>query len=373
MRNDIDLVLNRSIAGPYYRQHAGFFLFIFFLLFGTQPSLYQALQFHEAIIEGILTNTSFFLMALTLWTLYAAKIIQFMQSNTQKKAFQFLGSLQVISKRKRIYHLLRLQTNLFAPVWVYSLFIFWIAIKGQYVKGAVGVIVVLVLLSTASVLLFDFLLRRGSTFAVSRIKYPFRLPGGLFSFLLRFIFREQFIVLLVVKTVSFFCLYGLAKLETRVYEDRLLWLIYLTVLIGHSIIIYRNHHFIESKLYFFRNLPLKKLHLFLSLLVIYVVILLPEIWALKGVAIIQQESGNYLWMILSGPCILLLLHCLLYTEDMKMEAYMQLVFGAWIVLVFFSLSENKWLIPIICGLMALFIFFSSYYSYEKKAATEKLE
>jgi hypothetical protein len=233
--------------------------------------------------------------------------------------------------------------------------------------------VVLILLSIASVLLFDFLLKRGSAFSLPRVKYPFRLPGGLFSFLLKFIFREQFMVLLVIKCISFFCLYGLAKLETRVYEDRLLWLIYLTVLIGHSIIIYRNHHFIESRLYFFRNLPLRRLNLFLSLLVIYIVVLLPEIWALKGVAIIQQESANYIWMILSGPCILLLMHCLLYTEDMKMEAYMQLVFGAWIVLIFFSLSDNKWMIPIICGLMSLFIFYSSYYNYEKKAVVEKLE
>lgn len=180
-------------------------------------------------------------------------------------------------------------------------------------------------------------------------------------------------MLLLLKLVTFSCLYFFAKTDAQVFEARMLWLLYLTALIGHSILIYRNHHFIETKIPFYRNLPVRPIITLLTLLGIYTIVLIPEIWALKGVAIQQHAIMDYVWMILTGPSLLLLLHCLLYTDDMKMEGFLQLLFGVWIVTLFFSLSSNRWLMPLIFLGMAVFIFFSSYYKYEKNMEVEGLE
>lgn len=153
----------------------------------------------------------------------------------------------------------------------------------------------------------------------------------------------------------------------------MLWLLYITILIGHSIIVYKNFHFIEAELNFYRNLPVRNLVTLLSLLGVYTIILLPEAWALRGVIINHGNAKDFIWMILTGPSLLLLLHCLLYTEDMKMEEFLKLLFGIWIVFVFFSLSRSHWLIPAIAITFSTIVFLMSYYKYEKNSEIEGLE
>lgn len=371
--NTIARIVHRSVTSPYYRQHAGLFLFLFFLLFGTQPSFIDAVQFHYAIIKSILSSGTFFIIAASIWLAYGIKTVHFFYTTIHKDAYLFLQQLKSIPAKLRILYLFRLQTSLFAPVWVYGMVVLLIAFKEQlHING----LLVLLAISTTSLLctwLYYFILNHGSSSFLNS-KNIFRpLPQNLFSFLLRFTFGEQFVALFIVKLISFFCLYSIAKLETGLYEDRILWLVYITALIGHCMIIYKNHHFTETKLSFYRNMPVSFVTILLSLAAVYTVILLPEIWALKGVAFYQHQVTDYIWMVLTGPSLLLLLHCLLYTDDMKMDNFIQLILGIWIVTIFFSLSANRWMLPIIFSVMAIIVFYTSYYNYEKKANVEALE
>ena len=199
------------------------------------------------------------------------------------------------------------------------------------------------------------------------------IPKTLFGFVLKFVFRRQFITLLIVKLLSFGCLYFFVRTEASVFEERMLWMLYLTSLIGHSIIVYKNFHFMEAELAFYRNLPVKGLSTLLSLLCVYCILLLPEAWALRALIVSKDNAAEYIWMILTGPSLLLLLNSLLYTEEMKMEEFLKLLFGVWVVFVFFSLSRNHWLLPAICFIFSPIIFLMSYYKYEKNTEIEGLE
>jgi len=368
-------ILHRSVTTPFYRRHSGFFLFVFFLLFGLQPNFKQTLEFHYVILDGISSSANFFFIALLTWFLYAGKTIHFFKGCVKTRAYYFLQYLNALSPGKRFLRLLILQLQLLAPVLFYGMAVVIVAIANHHITGAIAVIFTLAGLSFFTTMAANLLLQKTkpSLLILKLPNFPFNLPRNLFSFLLKFIFTEQFIVLLFLKLVTFSCLYFFAKTDAQVFEDRMLWLVYLTSLVGHSILIYRNHHFLETKMCFYRNMPVKPLNTLFSLLGVYLVVLIPEIWALKGVAIQQQAVMDYIWMILSGPSLLLLLHCLLYTDDMKMEGFLQLLFGVWIVSLFFSLSSTRWLMPLIFLGMAVFIFFSSYYKYEKNMAIERLE
>ena len=368
-------ILHRSIAAPYYRRHAGLFLFIFFLLFGLQPNFKQTLEFHYVIINGIATSAGFFFIALIIWFLFACKTIHFFYGCIKNKTYNFLQNLNAVSPEKRCIQLLLLQLQLLAPVLCYGLAVVIIAFINLHIAGGLMVVAALACLCTFTTGAAYFLLQKTKSagLKITLPFFPFHFRGNLFSFLLKYIFIEQFIVLLLFKSVSFSCLYFFAKTDVLVFEDRMLWLLYLISLAGHSIFIYRNQHFMETKMMFYRNLPVKPFATLLSLLGVYIIVLIPEIWALKGVAIQQQAVINYIWMILTGPSLLLLLHCLLYTEDMKMEAFLQLLFGVWIVALFFSLSSYHWLLPLICLSMAILIFFTSYYGYEKNTKVKGLE
>jgi hypothetical protein len=365
--------LQRSVVAPFYRRNSGFFLFIFFLLFGLYPNFQQTLELHYVFINGISSSDEFFSIALLVWLLYSFKTIQFVNGCAKSKAYNFLQVLNALAPGKRFFQLLLLQLQLLIPVLCYGLAAFIIAVINHHTAGALAVVCTLLCLSTFTTA-FVFSLLQRTKWAEFKIVLPsLHFPGNLFSFLLKFIFNEQFVVLLVLKLITFSCLYFFAKTDAQVFEDRMLWLVYLTALVGHSILIYRNHHFMETKMSFYRNLPVKPLSTLLSLLGVYIIILIPEIWALKGVAIEQHAPIDYVWMILTGPSLLLLLHCLLYTDDMKMEGFLQLLFGVWIVTIFFSLSSNRWLLPLICLGMAVIIYFTSYYRYEKNTEVEALE
>ncbi|MGZ8558681.1 MAG: hypothetical protein ACXWWC_10120 [Chitinophagaceae bacterium] len=138
-------------------------------------------------------------------------------------------------------------------------------------------------------------------------------------------------------------------------------------------LVYNNFLFIEGELSFYRNLPVPGAVTLLSLLGVYTVILLPEAWALRGLMINHGHAADYIWMILAGPSLLLLQHCLLYTEDMKMEEFLKLLFGVRIVMIAFSLSKSLWILPAVCFVFATIIFFISYDKYEKNTEVEGLK
>jgi hypothetical protein len=371
--NTIFFILQKSVAAPYYRQHAGLFLFCFFLLFGTQPSLADALIFHFSIIQSILSSSLFFWIAAALWFIYAFKTVHFFFSCIKKDAYSFLLQLLAVPIKKRYIALARLQTILFLPVWIYGFIIFIIAVKENHFAEGLYVFITVTLLSLLSIFLFNLILEKGKAFSFFPAWLKIRYPANYSFILLRNVFNEQFLALLITKLLTFFGLYSLTRLEKNYFDDRILWLYYISSLAGHCLLVYKNHHFTEKWLAFYRNLPVKPIQTIASLFIVYIILLLPEFWALKGIATHQHAVAEYGWMLLAGPSVLLLFHCLLYTEDFSMESFIQLVFGLWLVLIFFSLSSWKWMIGLVCSAMAIFIFISSYYSYEKKAEVEKLE
>ncbi|MEP7377586.1 MAG: hypothetical protein ABI675_29545 [Chitinophagaceae bacterium] len=372
--NTLAKILNRSIAGPFYRQHAGAFLFLFFLLFGIQPSFNDALRTHYAFITGILTSLNFFFIALSCWIFYAVKTFLFFLSCLQKEAYDFLYDLNALQPRKKFMLLLKLNIVLLAPVLCYGVFIAGVAIKDRhFFSGLVVVLVILILHLLAAFATYLLIQKAKFLQQVIRKNVLLPLPKTLFGFVLKFVFRRQFITLLIVKFLSFGCLYFFVRTEASVFEERMLWMLYLTSLIGHSILVYKNFHFMEGELSFYRNLPVSGFSTLLSLFCVYVVLLLPEAWALRALITNRGNASEYLWMLLTGPSFLLLLHSLLYTEDMKMEEFLKLLFGVWLVFVFFSLSRNHWLLPAICFVFSPVIFLISYYKYEKNTEIEGLE
>lgn len=371
--NPVSNILSRSITLPFYRQNAGLLLFLFFLLFGTQPSLYHILTFHYALIKSVLNLDSFFLLTLAVWALYAFKVIFFITGCLKKESYDFIFGMNEVDAVKKFWYLFRMMVLLLAPALLYGMVVITIAVKEKLWTGASVVLlsmIVLLFLTTYIIYLIWEKAKGLQELSKSKITLPVIIPVSLFRFCLRFIFQRQFLALLITKLLSFSIIYFFTRIESQLFENRMLWLIFITALIGHSFIIYRVFHFIEQDLGLYRNMPVKATLLLLTLFLVYCILLLPEAWALLGVAINQHNWQDYGWMLLTGPSLLLLINSLLYTEDMKMEEFLKLLFGIWIVFILFSLSKNHWLIPLICILLGTIIFLMSYRRYEKDMEVE---
>jgi hypothetical protein len=373
MQNPVDRILYRTISQSFYRQHAGVFLFLFFLLFGIHPSFGDALRFHYALAHSIITDSLFFLVALFVWLLYTFKTVHFVYQLLKKESHDFIFLMNALPVSTRINHLLRVNGMLLMPAALYALLLVVVGIREKSTGGAMAAVLitgVLIVLATLGSL--ALLTKAKGIQQVSQRKPGPRLFINLFGFVLRFVFNRQFVALLIVKSLSFAALYFFSEIDSNVFEDRMLWLLLITSLIGHSVLVYRNFHFMEQELSIYRNLPLKSTVVLASLFAVYCVLLIPEAWALRGAIVIQHRAVDYIWMILTGPAMLLLLHALLYTRDMNIGEYLQLLFGVWIVCIFFSLSANHWILPLVCITAAVVIFRISWREYEKNADVEEM-
>lgn len=370
----ISVILSRSVTEQFYKQHAGAFLFAFFILFGIQPSAADLLQFHYSVIVSILQSATFFGIAALVWSLYTLKAVLFIRGCLKKESYDFIYLLHGVERKTSVLELARMLAVILAPVFVYGSVIMIVAVQRKLWLQGTGVLAMVLLLFAVSVMISWRLIQNGKNNQLTGRKTG--LPGvrsGLFSMLMQFVFRKQFITLLILKTVAFTALYFFAKTDSQVFEGRMLWLLFITVLIGHGVIIFRNFQFMENDLYFYRNMPVSKWYTLLSLLALYSIMLIPEFWALKGIIFIQHDLREYCWLLLTGPSVLLLIHSLLYSEDNKMEEFLALLFGIWVVFIFFSLSGNRWLMPAVGCVFGLVIFMVSYYRYEKKVDTEVSE
>ncbi|MBS1935246.1 MAG: hypothetical protein JST96_14695 [Bacteroidetes bacterium] len=373
--NIIFKTVTNSVVKPFYREHAGLFIFLVFILFGIYRSVAEVINFHYFIIHSILTKPTYLVVAVLLWFLYAVKIIYFVHGYVNKESYVFLQNLNALTEKNRLLLLLQIQSVLFAPVLIYSLAIFFVAAKEKTYIGVSLVFIAIALLLLLLTLSFYLSLQKTKQFYInlSRFIPGLHFPKNIFNFLLRYIFREQFVALAGIKTISFCCIYFFITLNGSLAEDRILWFFLVSLMIGHVIIIYKNHRFIESQLFFYRNMPVPLIKTIFQLLAVYVVILIPELWALKGIIEVQKNATNYIIMAVTAPSLLLLIHSLLYTEDFTMEEVLKMLFGVWIVCFFLGLSGFRWLVPVSCLLLSVIIFYTCYYRYEKNTNIEGLE
>jgi hypothetical protein len=374
--NPVSKIVHRSLTGLFYRQNAGLFFFLFFLLFGTQPSFFDVFQLHYSFIKSILTSNSFLLITIGIWLIYAVKILSFIYGCFKKETYAFIFLLNEIPVWQRCRYIVQVIIALLGPVLVYALIIVGTGIKKAQWTGIAKVLLaifILILIVTYGAFLLLQRARENQRVHNGILSLQAPVPAGLFSFALAFIFQRQFLALAITKLLTFSSLFFFSRTEVSLFEDRMLWFILISSLTGHSFIIYRLFNFLEREMGFYRNMPLKNWSVLLSLYFVYLILLLPEAWALLGVAVNQHNWSDYLWMIATGPSFLLLLHSLLYTEDMNMEEFLKLLFGVWVVFIFFSLSKNHWILPLISSVFAVIIFYMSFRSYEKDTGVEGVE
>ncbi|GEM_PF-1248522 len=371
--NSTSHILFRSIVTPFYKQIAGALYFLFFVLFGIQPNIKQALDTHYYILQSIASNPTALSLFAILCLVYLAKCIVFYANRTSKNDYLFLQVINGIPAGKRIPHFVFTALMLLCPVLLYTLGIAFVCIWNRQWYNMIapaGLSISLLVVLTLSL----NGLNRNPT-AVTRLIVPkiIRLPSRIWKFMISYIFREQFLTLIILKLLSFCCLYFFVITDASVFEGRMLWLIYSLCLAGHCMIIYKTFYFLENKLPFYRTLPIRSIHLLASFFLSYTILLLPEFWALRTLAVQHRQIYEYSCMIFAGPAFLSLLHVLLYTDDFKMDGYLSVVFLVWILFFFLSFAENKWLLPIAAIAGMLIVFYTSFRNFEKKSTIEKLE
>lgn len=344
-------ICNKILIRAFYREHAGFFLFVFLLFFGiVQPS--TQLYFHYALIRGILLTPAFMGLVAFAWLLYGLRLRRFVRQTLEAPDAIFLYKLNAQSPSRVMPQCLRVTAALFLPVIGYALIIFAVAstlnprvaptavpahpataapahplsaVPAHPLTAALALLTYVAALITFTTLHLRNRLRYPGVAAPAAKpkKSPLRVPY--WSILFRFLLAENKAVLAAVKIFSCSLLYLLLRVQTPDdYDLRMPFLAYSLALFGHGILLYRCRRIETTRLLFYPALPVPRIRRFGQSALFTALLLVPETVVLAWVTPRPIRLSDTLNLMILGYAVVLTLYFILKTLNPTIKQYLQL-------------------------------------------------
>jgi len=356
-------IVARVLVAPFYKENTGFFLFLFFMLFGLMGSR-EVVLYHSSLMQTIVSTNIGLAVAMGLCLLYNYKCAAFVLNSLSKPENSFLIQLQALPAHKQFLAFLFGQFMLSLPVLLYFGITVTIGFQHGFIVGAIALSFYLLLLCMASAWLY---FKRVNSFHKAPFTLPFPLavnytkPSILFP--LYHLLQERKLALLAVKLFSGFIFYLVFIVNQGNFSLNYFRLLFLLCAAAHSMLVYYSFDFTERQLAFFRNLPIGRSTRLLVYLLTYLVLLLPEhCW------LVVYSSNLMSWpeLLLTfgiGLGQLLLLTSILYLPNMHLQR-----FGLIVCLIYMGLAmllPSGVTIVLAAELtLALLIFYIRYYKFE---------
>ena len=361
-------LLGKIFIVPFYTINAGFFLFAFILIFGIVfPP--QLILLHRSLINGIIHSNVFTLAVLLLWLMYNLKCIFFCLRIIDREEDTILFNLQVMSPATQWILFFMCHVILYLPVLIYSCFVVAASISNAFLVYALALILFQLSMCAIAVYLYyyriNFKWKTGLLNGRGLSVLPlFTLKKKLSLYLVYYTFQSRKILFFILKCTSLFLLNIILASNKDQFLIREFILVFMIVILIHSLLVYYYVGFMERSLSFSRNLPISRMQRFLLFLFAYSLMLLPEFFFIitNGSRLISVQAIVLFYGIAVAE--LLLFTSALYLIRMKMKPYLQMIFC--IYLLFSILTLSGYYIGILLSnlALALIIFYSKFYKYE---------
>lgn len=311
--------LYKTIVVRFYERNVGFFLFIFLVMFGVVESS-QIVSYHFSLIGAMLDSGLFMGVVFAVWLAYALKCVQFIHEALGDPRNSFLQLLRGIRLQSQFKYFSLIIFFLFIPVSLYVIFILGIAMATGHWSEVTIIIVYLIALITGSARMAMVKLNYFSKgiFSKSIPSINILINTSLFVFYFSHLFRNRSIPVLLTKLFSLLTIVGFFNIQVDHYEVRIPLLGFLIGLSAHAVIVFEIRRFEDNFLMFMRNMPLSILTRYLHLLIVYSLLLTPEL-VMIGINHIKIFDCLLIWFF--GSSILLVTQMSLYPMDMNMDKY----------------------------------------------------
>ena len=356
--------VNKILLSAYYRQNAGFFLFLFVVFFGiVAPS--QQLAYHYALFQGMLAAPAFLFVVGVAWLLYAGKVFRFVTRVIDSREGLLLYQLKSLPPRRCYGVLLKVQSVAFLPVSAYALAIAGVAAyEGAWTSAVLVPAYVALICGLSAAGYYRRLAHPGAVRGgLLRQRRPQRAPY--WSILLRYLFDDNLGLLTAIKIFGCLLLYLLLRQQTPVdYDLRMPYFVYSVALFGHGILLFRCRRLEETRLICYRALPVSLRKRFGQYCLFYFLLLLPEMLVLGWLTADPIRFIDTLELILSGYSLLVLLNSCLFVIALKTGDFLKLclvIFG-----ILYGCVLGGFLIAMsgFFFFTAVVLFFRGYYRYE---------
>jgi hypothetical protein len=266
--------LVKLFVASFYTANTGFFLFFFFIFFGTVNGG-TLLSYHASLLTSILGSWQIMGGVFLFWALYEVKCLLFIFRVANSEEGHFVYNIQALPSRSQLLVYAGLQVLLYIPILVYSLVAIGFGLQKGYIFSALVIgAFQLLLVVTSSYIIY----KRMNNWLKPRPKHPLTiaLPKTFVSYLLHHFSTERKLLLAGLKIFSVLLLYIVLVWNAGKGDNDSFLLFYLLILLSHFIIPFLSVQFFEKELSFSRNMPVKRTQYVLAYLITYTLLLLPE-------------------------------------------------------------------------------------------------
>jgi hypothetical protein len=360
-------ILQSVLVNHFYKLNAGFFIFLFFALFGVVRGG-QLIEFHLGLIQAILGGPLFLMIIIILWGFYTLKCISYITKRIMEPGLNFLTCLNRLPKKQVWMWMCFVHFEVYFPVISYVVIIITVAIKAHQYQEALIIFLSNLLFFIMAVQIYYRCLQLHTveSFAL-KFRFPtLRITKTYFLFPLFYLWEDRKWMLLLTKLFTLVYLYGFIQFyEPYRYDIRPMLLSVLLVIAAHTSLIFQIRSFESEFLLFSRNLPIGIWKRFIQMLGLYLVLLIPEllfVWKGFPLHFNLVDYAQIIFMVISLPAFF---QAILYTSIMNSDEYMKIVFAILTVLFFLILYNIGILLFVFVLFLAFVFFYFHYYEFER--------
>jgi hypothetical protein len=317
-------ILNKTLVRTFYRQQAGFFLFVFLFFFGVvAPSMQVA--YHYALIRGMLEGPVFMALVWLAWLAYALKVHRFVSAMLTSPECFFLQKLKTLPLGRVFACFLSIQALLLLPVSAYALIVAAVGWRQKAFATVLEMLLYVVLLIVLGALGYTWRLWHPEDGQGKLSGRAWRRVVPYWSILLRYLWVENKALLAGIKLFSCSMLYLMLRIQTPAdYDCRMPYFVFSLALFGHGLLFYRCREMETMRMRWYRALPVPLIKRFAQPGMFCALLLLPEIATLAWLTPNPIRVTDSISFIFSAYSLLLLLYSLLCAVPFATGGYLKL-------------------------------------------------
>lgn len=356
-------IVARVLVAPFYKANTGFFLFLFFVLFGLMNAR-DLVLYHSSLMYTIVSTGAGLVVGMVVYLFYNYKCAAFVLNSFARSENYFLVDLQALPVLQQLGVFTVSQFLLLLPVLLYFGVTIAIGLLHSFIVTSFALLLYLVLLLVGSAGLYYYRLNR---YHKPAIKLPLPTLGSYTKlpvlYTLHYLLHERKLALVAVKLFSGLVFYLVFVINYEGFSLNYFRLLFLLCTAAHSMLVYYSFRFTEQQLAFTRSLPITRAKRLFAYLLTFLLLLLPELCWLLVYSGSLMSWPELLLTFCIGLGHLLLLSSILYLPNMSLQH-----FGLTTCLVYMGLAM---LLPSGVAIVlaaeitiALLIFYTRYYKFE---------
>jgi hypothetical protein len=370
MISPLTRVLTKIFAKGFYRVHAGLLLFFFvtLLTYGffinvlneTHLTPPERILYNLILVLTLLSSPIMVIVVFIAWFFYTLKSWDYVLGQMTIPANEFLYySSTAMPRRVQARSWFVVQLLISVPMILYAAFSIVVGAVYHYYAVPVLIVLYIVLLSGVSAGVYVQVINRriksNKASWLSRMVRGWNKP--FFSLFLYAVMDKLKVAFVVTKLVSALAILGGFHILSDVREDtRAAGMVTLGFVMAHALLLYQSYRFEHAALRFALNFPYRKIHVYASWGLTYVLLTLPEILWLFTRFDAGLASGLLLFSVSAG----LLFRSLLYRTALDIKKFIFAVFYFFILSFAAIILKLLWPLVIVT-LASSWIIFQKYY------------